>query len=151
VVALVAQIKAARKSISPGLARSNSTYPAIPARGDLNGASRELTTRDATDQIGATTAAGRSRLRRTPEAASRDQGAVRGVIAADCVVAASFVVRNAGVVHGRRRKSIRNLRWSDVELDAKTVRWRRDVDNGYEQKKPLHSEAVAALRRERRA
>jgi len=47
---------------------------------------------------------------------------------------------------GHRAASIRQLRWSDVDLDRKTVRWRAEADKlGYEHTTPLTGEAVAAL------
>ena len=51
---------------------------------------------------------------------------------------------------GHRSKSIRFLRWSDLDLEAGTVVWRGANDKlGYEHKNPLHPDAVAALKRER--
>lgn len=53
---------------------------------------------------------------------------------------------------GHRIKSIRELRWSDVDLDAGRIRWRGDTDKmGYEHETPLTEAAVRALRAARRA
>ncbi|MDQ6771044.1 MAG: site-specific integrase [Gemmatimonadota bacterium] len=51
---------------------------------------------------------------------------------------------------GHRSASIRQLRWSDVDLEAGTILWRGEVDKiGYEHRNPLHPAAVAVLKRER--
>ncbi|MCZ6714751.1 MAG: tyrosine-type recombinase/integrase [Deltaproteobacteria bacterium] len=47
----------------------------------------------------------------------------------------------------RRNSSIRRLRWSDVDLEQETVRWRAEFDKaGRENVTPLTHAAVAALR-----
>jgi integrase len=52
---------------------------------------------------------------------------------------------------GHRLASIRLLRWSDVDLEARRVRWRADSDKqGYEHITPLNDEAVAALTQAKR-
>jgi integrase len=49
---------------------------------------------------------------------------------------------------GHRAASVRELRWSDVDLEARTVEWRAGVDKiGYQHKNPLHAEAVDVLSR----
>lgn len=51
---------------------------------------------------------------------------------------------------GHRGKSIRHLRWGDVDLERETVLWRAEADKiGYEHRNPLHPAAVAILKRER--
>ena len=51
---------------------------------------------------------------------------------------------------GHRMASVRQLRWSDVDLDAGTVLWRPENDkSGYEHRTPLTPAAVAMLERER--
>ena len=52
---------------------------------------------------------------------------------------------------GHRIGAIRKLRWSDVDLDGKTIRWRAEYEKtGYEHITPLTAEAVAALEEARR-
>ena len=52
---------------------------------------------------------------------------------------------------GHRIGAIRALRWSDVDLEEGTVRWRAEHEkNGYEHRTPLTKEAVAALEEARR-
>lgn len=47
----------------------------------------------------------------------------------------------------RRNNSIRQLRWSDIELEARTARWRGELDkNGREYVTPLTARAVDVLR-----
>ena len=51
---------------------------------------------------------------------------------------------------GHRSGAIRQLRWSDIDLDAGVIRWRAEVDKiGYAHENPLHSELVTFLKRER--
>ena len=51
---------------------------------------------------------------------------------------------------GHRAASIRKLRWSDVDLERKTVLWRGEHDKiGYQHVTPLTDEAVTVLVRER--
>ncbi|MDB4916298.1 MAG: integrase family protein [Gemmatimonadetes bacterium] len=51
---------------------------------------------------------------------------------------------------GHRGASIRQLRWSDVDLEAQTIHFRGELDKiGYDHTNPLHPESVAALKRER--
>ena len=51
---------------------------------------------------------------------------------------------------GHRANSLRQLRWSDVDLDAGRIHFRGEVDKiGLDHWNPLHGEAVAILRRER--
>ena len=51
---------------------------------------------------------------------------------------------------GHRAASLRQLRWSDVELDASRIHWRGEVDKiGLDHWNPLHPDAVAILKRER--
>ena len=52
------------------------------------------------------------------------------------------------MVTGHRAASIRQLRWGEVDLDARTVEWRADADKiGYQHKNPLHAAAVEVLAR----
>ena len=52
---------------------------------------------------------------------------------------------------GHRIGAIRNLRWSDIDLETETVRWRaKHEKTGYEHTTPLTDEAVAALEEARR-
>lgn len=51
---------------------------------------------------------------------------------------------------GHRSKSIRLLRWTDIDLDAGRIHWRGENDKiDYDHKNPLHPAAIAALRAER--
>ena len=51
---------------------------------------------------------------------------------------------------GHRSASIRQLQWSDVDLENARVHWRGEVDKiGYDHWNPLHPVAVEALRAER--
>lgn len=52
---------------------------------------------------------------------------------------------------GHRAGSLRQLRWSDVDLDGARIHFRGESDKiGLDHWNPLHSEAVAILRRERK-
>jgi len=51
---------------------------------------------------------------------------------------------------GHRAGAIRQLRWSDIDLDTGSIRWRAETDKvGYEHRNPLHQELVTFLKRER--
>ena len=51
---------------------------------------------------------------------------------------------------GHRISSIRQIRWGDIDLDGRTVRWRADSDKiGFEHTTLLTEDAHAALQRER--
>ncbi len=51
-----------------------------------------------------------------------------------------------------RAGSIRQLRWTDVDLERKTIEWRPENDKiGFGHTTPLTDEAIAALNRQRRA
>jgi integrase len=51
---------------------------------------------------------------------------------------------------GHRSGAIRQLRWSDIDTDGGTIRWRAEVDKiGYEHRNPMHSDLNAFLTRER--
>lgn len=51
---------------------------------------------------------------------------------------------------GHRSGSIRQLRWSDVDLEAGRIHFRGEADKiGHDHWNPLHAEAVAILKRER--
>jgi len=51
---------------------------------------------------------------------------------------------------GHRAGAIRQLRWSDIDHEAGTIRWRAETDKvGYEHRNPLHPELVSLLKRER--
>lgn len=52
---------------------------------------------------------------------------------------------------GHRAASLRQLRWSDVELDAGRIHFRGELDKiGLDHWNPLHPAAVAILKRGRR-
>ena len=52
---------------------------------------------------------------------------------------------------GHRIGSIRQLRWSDIEIDARTIRWRAEHEKtGYEHRTPMTAMARAALVEARR-
>ena len=49
---------------------------------------------------------------------------------------------------GHRGASLRQLRWSDVDLEAGTVHFRGELDKiGYDHRNPLHPESVVVLKR----
>ena len=51
---------------------------------------------------------------------------------------------------GHRIGAIRNLRWADIDLEAREIRWRAEHEKtGYEHTTPLTDEAVAALEKAR--
>lgn len=57
------------------------------------------------------------------------------------------------VVHetGHRAASVRQLKWSDIDLNGRTVKWRPDADKiNFEHETPLTDDAVEALQSERR-
>ena len=52
---------------------------------------------------------------------------------------------------GHRIGAIRHLRWSDIEMEIRTVRWRGEHDkSGYEHRTPLTGEALSVLEEARR-
>ena len=52
---------------------------------------------------------------------------------------------------GHRIGDIRKLRWSDIDFEGETVRWRAEHDKaGYEHRTPLTPEALSALEEARR-
>ncbi len=52
---------------------------------------------------------------------------------------------------GHRIGAIRQLRWSDVDLECGVVRWRAEHDkSGYEHRTPVTAEALAALEEARK-
>ncbi len=52
---------------------------------------------------------------------------------------------------GHRIGAIRQLRWSDIDLEGMTIRWRaKHEKNGYEHTTPVTAEAIAALEEARR-
>ncbi len=52
---------------------------------------------------------------------------------------------------GHRIGAIRNLRWADIDIEAREIRWRAEHEKtGYEHTTPLTDEAVAALEEARR-
>ncbi len=52
---------------------------------------------------------------------------------------------------GRRLSAWRNLRWDDVDFQAKAIRWRAEFDKkGYEQVVPMSESVVRALREARK-
>ena len=51
---------------------------------------------------------------------------------------------------GHRIGAIRHLRWSDIDLEARVIRWRAEHEKtGYEHRTPMTAEAVAVLREAR--
>ena len=51
---------------------------------------------------------------------------------------------------GHRIGAIRKLRWSDIDIEGRTIRWRAEHEKtGYEHTTPLTDEAIAALERAR--
>ncbi len=47
---------------------------------------------------------------------------------------------------GHRIGAIRNLRWADIDIEGRTIRWRAEHEkNGYEHRTPLTDEALAVL------
>jgi integrase len=47
---------------------------------------------------------------------------------------------------GHRGRSIRHLRWSDIDLNERTIRWRAETDKiGYEHLTPASEEMMTAL------
>ena len=52
---------------------------------------------------------------------------------------------------GHRIGATRKLRWSDIDLEGKTIRWRaKHEKTGYEHRTPVTAEAIAALEEARR-
>ena len=52
---------------------------------------------------------------------------------------------------GHRIGAIRQLRWSDIDMEGKTIRWRGEHEkSGYEHRTPVTPEAVAVLEEARR-
>ena len=52
---------------------------------------------------------------------------------------------------GHRSGAIRQLRWSDIDLEGGTIRWRAEIDKiGYEHRNPMHPELTALLKRQRK-
>ena len=52
---------------------------------------------------------------------------------------------------GHRIGAIRNLRWADIDIEAREIRWRAEHEKtGYEHTTPVTDEAVAALEEARR-
>jgi integrase len=51
---------------------------------------------------------------------------------------------------GHRSNSIRQLRWSDIDLEGGTIRWRAAADKiGYEHRNPMHPDLLAFLKQDR--
>jgi integrase len=85
---------------------------------------------------------------RRPMFTAEQCAAVRDAATAHSPLAERFVMM--AWYTGHRSGAIRQLRWSDVDLDAGTIRWRAEVDKvGYEHQNPLHPTLNAYLRRER--
>ena len=52
---------------------------------------------------------------------------------------------------GHRIGAIRKLRWSDIDLESREIRWRaKHEKTGYEHRTPVTAEAIAALEEARR-
>ena len=52
---------------------------------------------------------------------------------------------------GHRIGAIRQLRWSDIDLEGRTIRWRGEHEKtGYEHRTPVTAEALAVLEEARR-
>ena len=93
-------------------------------------------------------------------AVNRDEGVRRPIISADEYRQLLAVAEQVGqdcrvalvLAHetGHRIGAIRLLRWSDIEMEHATVRWRGENDKiGFEHTTPLTPEAVTELRRAR--
>ena len=51
---------------------------------------------------------------------------------------------------GHRSNSIRQLRWSDIDLEGGTIRWRAAADKiGYGHRNPMHPDLLAFLKQDR--
>jgi integrase len=51
---------------------------------------------------------------------------------------------------GHRSNSIRQLRWSDLDLEGGNIRWRAEADKiGYEHRNPMHPDLLAFLKQDR--
>ena len=90
----------------------------------------------------------------------RDESPRRAVLTreqfeAACIAAAAiapqlYVFAVLAWYTGHRSKSIRLLRWADVDLEGARIHWRGENDKiGHDHWNPLHPEAVVALRAER--
>jgi integrase len=44
---------------------------------------------------------------------------------------------------GHRSGAIRQLRWSDIDVDGGTIRWRAEMEIGYEHRNPMHKDLIA--------
>ena len=88
---------------------------------------------------------------------NRDEGVRRPIVSADEYQKLLAVADRVGkdcrlalvLAHetGHRIGAIRLLRWSDVDLERATIRWRAENDKiGFEHTTPLTAEAVAELR-----
>jgi integrase len=74
--------------------------------------------------------------------------AIRRAAAEHSPLAERFVL--LALCTGHRSSAIRQLRWSDIDLEAGVIRWRAEADKiGYEHSNPLHPELVTYLKRER--
>jgi len=93
---------------------------------------------------------------------NRDEGVRRPIISADEYQQLLDAADQVGsgcrlalvLAHetGHRIGAIRQLRWSDIDLEKATVRWRAENDKiGFEHVTPLTAEAVTALKAARKA
>ncbi|MGE3617165.1 MAG: tyrosine-type recombinase/integrase [Gemmatimonadales bacterium] len=93
---------------------------------------------------------------------NRDEGVRRPIISADEYQQLLGAADQVGpgcrlalvLAHetGHRIGAIRQLRWSDIDLDKATVRWRAENDKiGFEHVTPLTADAVTALKAARKA
>jgi integrase len=74
--------------------------------------------------------------------------ALRSVAAQRSLVAERFVM--LAWYAGHRGHSIRHLRWSDVDLEGGTIRWRAGNDKiKYEHRNPMHPDLIAFLKADR--
>jgi len=74
--------------------------------------------------------------------------AIRRAAAEHSPLAERFVL--LALCTGHRSSAIRQLRWSDIDLEAGVIRWRAEADKiGYEHSNPLHPELVTYPKRER--
>ena len=77
-----------------------------------------------------------------------EQFAALQLVAAEVSPAAECFVWLAWYT-GHRAGAIRQLRWADVDLEAKMLRWRAETDKvGFEHRTPMHTDLVQVLERE---
>lgn len=73
---------------------------------------------------------------------------LRRVAAEHSAIAERFVM--LAWYTGQRSSAIRQLRWSDIDLDNGVIRWRADTDKlGYEHRNPMHRDLGVFLKHDR--